>query len=66
MSNDLFLTIIFLLVWAVAGVAFVGGVKEDPEGFFKTLLYIILAGPLAWVLAIYFFPIPSKRRRALK
>ncbi len=57
--------ILAALTWTIFGVFFVKYVR-DPRNLLESLAWIFIAGPMAWVLAIYFFLIPSKRRRALK
>ena len=58
------LIILAALIWTIFGVFFVKYVR-DPRNLLESLAWIFIAGPMAWVLAVWFGILCLLKKRLL-
>lgn len=56
--------ILAALIWTIFGVFFVKYVR-DPRNLLESLIWIFIAGPMAWVLAVWFGILCPLKKRLL-
>lgn len=57
--------ILAALTWTIFGVFFVKYVR-DPRNLLESLAWIFIAGPMAWVLAVWFGILSPLKRKLLR
>jgi len=57
--------ILAALLWTIFGVFFVKYVR-DPRNLLESFVWIFIAGPMAWVLAVWFGILSPLKRKLLR